>query len=213
MKTSAQLRIGVTMRITHAENYVEARDSLSQDWFKYLNDILPDALIIAIPNLGLGTLDYVKKWHLNGFILSGGNDIGREPLRDVTEKHLIEYGLTHHMPILGICRGFQMLIEHFKGALVHAHKEEHAGTIHAVDFVESPFNYPVSKAVMVNSFHENIITNAGEMTPLACDKDKYIEAAYHHVSHCLGLMWHPERDNPNSAIDDRVIKQFFMVNK
>ena len=45
---------------------------------------------------------------LDGFIFSGGNDIGEMDLRDKSE-HTLNYAEKNKMPVLGICRGMQLM--------------------------------------------------------------------------------------------------------
>ena len=68
---------------------------------------------------------------LDGLYLAGGNDLhprlyGEKPsgetndysiLRDNVEKQLLEWALETRIPILGICRGMQLLNVHFGGTL------------------------------------------------------------------------------------------------
>ena len=44
------MRIGITLRVTDANRYKETRDALSHDWVDYINEILPQSLLIPIPN-------------------------------------------------------------------------------------------------------------------------------------------------------------------
>ena len=48
-------------------------------------------------------------------VLSGGNNIGDFTSRDKTEDTLIRYASNQELPLLGICRGMQM-IAHYHGA-------------------------------------------------------------------------------------------------
>lgn len=81
------MKIGVSTRIVAAQGYSEDRDALAQVWGSFLATALPDALWLPIPNLGADrTVQYCADWGLDRLILSGGDDIGITPLRDVTEK-------------------------------------------------------------------------------------------------------------------------------
>ena len=69
-------RLGLTMRVTDAVGYNEPRDSLAQDWAAFMAVVLPEAIWLPIPNLGTEVGRFVNEWELDGFILTGGNDVG-----------------------------------------------------------------------------------------------------------------------------------------
>ena len=95
-------RIGLTMRVVAAQGYAEERDALAWDWHRFLATVFPDACWLSIPNLGNRVDDYVREWRIDGLILTGGNDLGSAPLRDMTEKALLGYAmqLLHEHPVL-----------------------------------------------------------------------------------------------------------------
>lgn len=66
-------KIGISLRVIKAENYLEKRDGLSQDWpefFKKLNSIP-----IFIPNTLDNVESYLDNIRIDGIILSGGDNI------------------------------------------------------------------------------------------------------------------------------------------
>ena len=105
MPTSSYLRsgrIGITMRMVDAEGYNEPRDALAQDWGAFMGQVLPEALWMPVPNMGKDIIRYFSDWNLDGLILSGGNDLGSEVLRDLTEEALLQHALSRSLPVLGV---------------------------------------------------------------------------------------------------------------
>ena len=90
--------------------------------------------------------DHLTQWigivKPSAIVLSGGNNIGEFNLRDQTEAQLIKYAKHKGLPLLGICRGMQMLA-HFHGSVIQPLKG-HVGTRHNL---EGEVNWSV------NSFH------------------------------------------------------------
>ncbi len=78
-------RIGITMRVDHVASHGEPRDCLAQGWAAYMAEASPHTFWMPLPNLGEAISDYVREWKLDGFIFSGGNDLGSCRLRDCTD--------------------------------------------------------------------------------------------------------------------------------
>src|SRR5690242_2964272 len=88
---------------------------------------------MPVPNSAESTLMWLRHVKPEAVILSGGNDLvvtgGDAPERDATEMHLMEWACEEDLPLLGICRGMQMIAT-FNGAslekqLRHAGGEHH----------------------------------------------------------------------------------------
>ncbi len=160
---------------------------------------------------------------IDGLLLTGGGDvnprsydqslqkgIGRlEVERDVIELKLIEYALQRGIPIMGICRGHQLLNVYFKGTLyqdINRHSErpiEHVARqglksteAHRVIFVR---DCPLKRCfgrdeIYVNSFHHQAIDRLGEgLAICARSEDGYIEAIEcENNPQVFGVQWHPE---------------------
>ena len=200
-----KLRIGISMRVTDAVGYLEKRDSIAQDWTKYLSTIFPNENWLFIPNVGSSVSEYAKKWNLNAFILSGGENIGTSPNRDVTEFTLLDYAIKNNFPVIGICRGLQLIYTKF-GGVVEAQNSDFTN-IHRAKKHSILFNGEFKK---VNSYHDNKLIEANkpkEFKIIArCSEDQSIEAIIY--NNLLGLMWHPEREEQITDWDTIIIKDF-----
>jgi putative glutamine amidotransferase len=168
---------------------------------------------------------------LDGFLLSGGQDIdpklyGEKPKqccgrvclkRDAMETMLLESVLEANKPILGICRGIQMLNVFFGGTLYQdipsqlqtdnpvRHNLKPTEPAHTVTIQpETPlFNLFQTAQITVNSFHhQGICRLASELNIAAKAPDGLIEAVYHPAKRFVtAVQWHPEcswQTDPNS---------------
>jgi len=153
----------------------------------------------------------------NILILTGGNDLGEKPLRDETEGLAITLALDKGLPILGICRGFQLLARRL-GATIEADIKSTTGENHiAQDHMISVSPVPdleirTPSHIMVNSFHGQGVVDMGAKSTAAVfakSAGGIIEGIYHKEKRMLGLQWHPERKGPNIEFDKNVIKCFF----
>jgi putative glutamine amidotransferase len=131
-------------------------------------------------------------------ILSGGNDIGEQPARDDTERHLLSWARETRLPVLGICHGMQMMTVWAGGEL--ARIAGHVGVRHRLKLrgEERGSDWPES----VNSYHNWGVGNipAG-FVPLAWAEDGSVEAMRHETLPWEAWMWHPEREAPFNAAD------------
>ena len=206
-------RIGLTQRVYIESRHGERRDCLDQRWAPFMMSCgyLPMPLSNSIENVG----NYLREFRLDGVVLTGGNDIegfggtNGAPERDAFEHKLIDACSDLNIPVLGVCRGMQMLNVHHGGSLVDV--TDHAGTEHSLDIVEPDFLGGVSK-INVNSFHDFAITAGGlgaGLRPLALSDDGHVEAFRHNALKHLGIMWHPERERPFNSCDVEFVKRFF----
>lgn len=199
------VRIGVTMRVTEATNYKEVRDSIAMDWAKYLKSELPTCKWMFIPNIEEDAVAYFQKWNLNVLILTGGDDIGKYPSRDITEISLLQMANRNNIPIIGICRGMQLIHTYFNGKLEKGIKyfiKNHRNNQHLIVMKQNKY--------ITNSFHSNKIDEATVHKDFKivarCDTDNSIEAF--EKPNVLGVMWHPERTIPYQKWNSILIKEF-----
>jgi gamma-glutamyl-gamma-aminobutyrate hydrolase PuuD len=177
--------IAVSQRIDFHEGKNERRDALDQRLVEFLYQTRH--IITPIPN-GLSTKGKLSEWlgaiSPKGIVLSGGNNIGDCLDRDLTENKVLEYAIRNKLPVLGICRGMQML-GHYFGAEIK--------TVHGHVNIRHQLNGVIGGEV--NSFHNQSLSSIPkEFNVLARSFDGEIEAIRHHVFPFEGWMWHPERE-------------------
>ena len=162
----------------------------------------------------------VKK--LDGVVLSGGADIDPDyleelpidgidinPERDKPELILIKLLIDRHVPILGICRGMQMLsaalggklyqdiyTQHNVDCICHSQKIARGLSSHCVISQNDTLLYAImnTDCLDVNSFHHQAVKSVPKgFVVSAVAQDGIIEAMesvdYQPI---LGVQWHPE---------------------
>jgi putative glutamine amidotransferase len=161
---------------------------------------------------------------LDGLVLSGGDDVdprryGRrpgaqttqlDPERDALELELIDAALGIDLPLLGICRGCQLLNVARGGTLI-AHLpldegESHGqlayplhARVHGLRIVAGDVLDGLLDGVRVNSFHHQAVDELGAgVAAVAYAPDGVIEAIAV-GRRALGVQWHPEylREQPD----------------
>ena len=159
---------------------------------------------------------------MDGFLLTGGHDVtpslyGEEPhskctelcyLRDQMESHLINTAIKMDKPILGICRGIQILNvvmggslyqdipEQTESTVTHQQTPPYEKTVHSVNIhANTPLHTILGKdCIDVNSYHHQGIKQlADSLKPMAEASDGIIEAVYRpDSSFVFAVQWHPE---------------------
>jgi len=139
------------------EKYNEVRDCIDHRFVEFLNWI--GFHVLLMPNSLKNPYDFLSDHTPDGIVLSGGNDInpllyGKELIslnrnvsdeRDQAETKIIEYAILNELPLLGVCRGAQMINVHFGGSLIQdltnhrLNTINHVGTKHTVKFNNSFF--------------------------------------------------------------------------
>lgn len=196
--------IAISQRVDRVPARAESRDALDQrliGWAAALG-----ALAVPVPNtLGDDLAGWLAALAPTAVLLSGGNDIGDSPERDRTETMLMQHAEEAGLPVLGICRGMQMMARHAGGTLVSL--TDHVGKRHSlegklVDSGELPAD--------VNSFHNwGLMVCPQDYKVLAIAPDGSVEAMRHSALRWEGWMWHPEREVPFSPQDIARAKSLF----
>lgn len=171
-----------------------------------------------------------------GLLLPGGGDIdpkyyGQEPsercgkpfpLRDTVELKLLEFFFPTGKPILGICRGEQVLNVFFGGSLIQDIKQiqicSHSDNpcrykgIHSVTIAENSVLYAILEktSLDVNSMHHQAVDQPGKgLSVSAVSQDGFVEAIeMQDHPFCLGIQWHPEHMSKRSKRQRRIFEAF-----
>jgi putative glutamine amidotransferase len=209
------LRIGVTMREIQADGYDEPRDALARNWGTFLGVVAPEAAWLPIPSLGAErSVEYFERWGLNALILTGGEDVGVAPARDDTERALLRHCLSRDLPVLGVCRGLQLIWLEFGGELET--RDGHRAVRHRAKFVDDPELALEKGSVEVNSYHNQClrVPSVPVSEPpfaFAYAEDGSIEGARFRCGRVVGVMWHPERERMPSRDDVFLIRRLFKL--
>jgi putative glutamine amidotransferase len=129
---------------------------------------------------------------------------GYDPQRDSMEKSLIEYALRRGLPVLGICRGAQLL-NIVTGGSLHQHitefysEEPHVRSLLPRKRIVLERDTKIASLIQegtrfVNALHDQAIDQLGEgMMVTARDLAGVVQAIEHSVDDfVLGVQWHPE---------------------
>ena len=148
---------------------------------------------------------------LDGVVLIGGGKYSKDvkekpslyeanPKRYNFEKNIIKHCFDKKIPLLGICRGFQMINETFDGSVDYINKKtdiNHASRkakheVKILDGTTLKKIYGKSK-LNVNSFHLKEITRVSNKFKVSgISQDGIIEAIESNFSpFFLGVQWHP----------------------
>jgi putative glutamine amidotransferase len=221
--------IGITMAFDHGTNTAK----LSAKYISAVEEA--GGVPLAIPPLEDKKLLNVIIQQLDGIILTGGPDIdpsyynqlphrylGRVcPRRDASEIYLAAEFMKLSKPILGICRGLQVMNVAMGGTLCqdipsiidnpikHMQDAPRSHKSHEIEIVEQDsLTYKIigNSRLMVNSFHHQAVGKpAPDLKVTARAPNGVIEAMESKGrGFCIGVQWHPEE-----LTDDRAHMRLF----
>ena len=124
-----------------------------------------------------------------------------EPGRDEAELALIDAFVRSGKPILGICRGLQIINVYFGGSLVQdipGHSQvQGRDRRHRVRTAPSFLQALYGQEMEVNSAHHQALGRLGTgLRAIQWAEGGVVEAVVHERFPVLGLQWHPERLGP-----------------
>jgi len=210
--------IGITMSFDYDTNTAKLGE-------RYINAVVKAGGVpLAVPPVQDENLlkEIVQK--LDGIILSGGPDIdpsyfnqlphprlGRIcPKRDASEIYLAAEFIRRSKPILGICRGIQVMNVAMGGTIIQdipsnlensikhmqdAPEWHKSHEIRIVDEASLLYRIIGRLQIRVNSFHHQSVDKvAPDLKVTAIAPDGVIEAieAKRPYGFCIGIQWHPE---------------------
>jgi putative glutamine amidotransferase len=226
------LKIGVSARIFHPETGAKG---LRGKTLQYLEESIAqwvmsrDVLVFMIPTVNTNGLvhpsnirlrDYAK--HLDGLVLQGGADVSPQSyaqaatrpewngdrVRDMYELELLHEFVEAGKPVLGICRGCQLINVAFGGTLYQDIATDVPTAIaHVNDMYDSnhhALSFPAGSSLasllntqraLVNSIHHQAVKDVGRDLSIEAvsGPDNIVEAIrYRKAPFVMGLQWHPE---------------------
>lgn len=192
--------------ISQSLNYNKIRNELTDfidtrliNFFTNLNYIP-----ITISNSYKNPNYFLNAFRISAIVLTGGSNFGKFPLRDRLEMNLIKYSINYNIPLIGICRGMQMINKFFKGKLVRINN--HVKKKHLI------INVKNKKKIIVNSYHNYSIDektiNKDLLVLYRCFDDNSIESFKHKKYKISGIMWHPEREKNFKNFDKKLVQGF-----
>lgn len=172
----------------------------------------------------------------SGLLLPGGADVnpaiyGEErsekcqapnAIRDGAEPLMLKKFLETGKPVLGICRGVQLMNAALGGTIIQDIKEEQKCR-HSSFFSRARFEHLVTvkkdsrlyeifgtEAVAVNSMHHQAVNKPGkDLVITAVSEDGFTEALeLQSYGFCIGVQWHPEHMSAKSEQQRKLFKAF-----
>jgi putative glutamine amidotransferase len=150
----------------------------------------------------------------DGLLLPGGGDIDPQlfheenkgsrnidSILDQMQFKLLELFIHANKPVLGICKGLQIINVYFGGTIIQdlptasTHAWDKEDKIHASSTISDTF---ISKlygdTLITNSAHHQGIGSLGKQIFLSQFATDYVvEAIYHATLPIIAVQWHPER--------------------
>ena len=157
--------------------------------------------VVVPPGTGPELLDV-----LDGVVLTGGDDLGANPARDADEIALVRVAVAARIPLLGACRGLQVMAVALGGTLRAAPGHLHPATGPVVTSRPGSVVHDLlGAAATTTALHGQAVADPGpQWQATAWAMDGTVEAIEptDPAVPALGVQWHPElfwNDAPHDA--------------
>ena len=195
--------IAITQRLTSEYNGQEIRESLDTMWYDFIKScgfsLVPISVKQNIPQ-------FLQKMQISGIVFSGGNDLSAvnpeevNKIRDAFEKELLKEAIKQNIPVIGVCRGMQLINDFFGGSLRQV--TGHVATTHQIS--------GKNLTRFVNSFHNYALNDIhGDFAVDFVADDGIVEAFHHKNKDVYAIMWHPEREKTFNHEDIAMFQKIF----
>jgi putative glutamine amidotransferase len=226
------LLIGVTAWLHRARwsDMDEDAAVVEESFLTKLNEF--DTPVVVVPPYAPHAAQIVER--LDGLVLTGGPDIdpqqygearhvqtkNDDPRRDAGEIALARAALSRGIPVLGICRGCQVLNVACGGTLVQHVPDAFTGVTHEPDPLATGDRVAFTKHGVVadpdsllagilgerfavnSAHHQAVRTVAADLKAIGWSSDGLVEAiAHRRYRFALGVQWHPEVESGRALFE------------
>lgn len=224
-------------QLTIAVSKISGPDSYYEKWVHYGDSSIR---ILNLYNHPLDTIYQVLE-QCDGVLLTGGEDINPDYYgaksrlsecgeidyrRDTLEFIMLDHAFRNKMPVLGVCRGQQMINVFLGGSLYIDLPTDRPSAIHhrcaksdtcfhsiRIDSTSLLYSLTNSPEIQVNSSHHQAIdVPAINIQALAWSPDSIIEAISWENpkgrSYMFATQFHPERMDYTSSVSGKIIQRF-----
>ena len=202
-------RLAVTMRTSNPDTGRRG-DWLDPAWAATIGAALPSWRWFPVPNLSGDSVDLARSGGADAILFTGGEDVGEAEVREATERRLLAWGVERRMPVVGVCRGLQLVQSFFGGVLDRASGSHDAGRVHDVCAFDA-FGATVLGAsrARLPSYHRHAVhldRLSPELVPWAVAPDGVVEGLRHRDLPIVAAQWHPERALPDPTVGHRLLR-------
>lgn len=203
-------KVLVTQRLVRVEGTPEVRDCLDAAWGPLLHGL--GWLAIPFPTR-CPVEDFLRESPCDALLLSGGNDLSSvspdplSALRDSVEKELLAAFLERGLPVVGVCRGMQLVGDAFGMGLKRVAGHRAVLTPLAVE-PATPYGSLLAALEEVNAYHDYALEAVrAPFAALARSPDGVIKAMACPERKVFCQMWHPERRDPAVPAELEILRR------